>query len=95
MITTIFMPRAMRSDEPAFREPTVELTDAEIRKAVKVPPAEHAAANDAQVEILLAESTADELRSMIRELRRRLAGAEFAARLNAETMEMMRRRHRE
>lgn len=89
MITTIFMPRFMSSDEPAFREPTLELTDADIRKAVKVPPAEHAAANDAQVEMLLAEATPAELRSMIRELRKRLAGAEFAARTNADTIKSM------
>ena len=89
MITTIFIARSMRSDRPEVREPTLELTDADIRKAVKVPPAEHAAANDAQVEMLLAEATPDELRSMIRELRKRLAGAEFAARLNADTIKSM------
>ena len=89
MITTIFIPRSMQADRPECREATVELTDAEIRKAVKVPPAEHAAANEAQVEMLLAEATPDELRSMIRELRKRLAGAEFAARLNADTIKSM------
>ena len=89
MITTILIPRSMRSDRPEVREPTLELTDAEIRKALKIPPAEHAAANDAQVEMLLAEATPDELRSMIRELRKRLAGAEFAARMNADTIKAM------
>jgi hypothetical protein len=91
MITTIFMPRSMQSDRPQVREPTLELTDADIRKALQVPPAEHAAANDAQVELLLANSSPAELRRMVRELRRMLAGAEFAARLNRETMEAMRR----
>lgn len=94
MITTIFVPRSMQSDRPQVREPTLELTDAYIRKALGVPPAEHTAAQDAQVEVLLAESSADELRAMVRELRRMLAGAEFAARTNAETIAAMwRHRH--
>jgi hypothetical protein len=91
VIITHLFPNSMRSDRPEFRDATIELTDADIRKALKVPPPEHAQANDAQVELLLAESTHDELKSMVRELRRMLAGAEFAARLNAETMEAVRR----
>lgn len=89
MITTIFMPRSMQSDRPEFREATLELTDAEIRKALKIPPAEHAAAQDAQVDVLLNEASPHELRNMVRELRRMLAGAEFAARLNADTVAAM------
>jgi hypothetical protein len=79
----------MRSDRPEFREPTLELTDADIRKALKIPPAEHAAANDAQVEALLMETSPADLRAMVRELRRMLAGAEFAARTNADTIKSM------
>lgn len=88
---SLLFPNSMRADRPEFRDRTVELTDADIRKALKVPPVEHAEANDAQVELLLAEATPEELRKMVRELRRMLAGAEFAARLNRETMEAIRR----
>jgi hypothetical protein len=73
------------------REDGATLSDDYIRQVLGVPPAAHAAANDAQVELLLAEATADELRVMVRDLRRRLAGAEFAARINAETLEAVRR----
>ena len=91
MIISLLFPRSMRADRPEFREPTFELTDAEIRKALRMPSAEHAEANEGQFELLLAEASPDELRDMVRDLRRRLAGAVFAARMNAETMEAMRR----
>jgi hypothetical protein len=89
MITTIFIPRSMRSDRPQVREPTIELSDAEIRKAVKVPPAEHAAAQDAQVEACMASASREDLCDWIRQLRRELAGAQFAARTNADTIKSM------
>lgn len=89
MITSILFPRSMQADRPECRERTFELTDNDIRKALKIPPAEHAAANDAQVEQLLLQATPDELRNMVRELRRMLAGAEFAARTNADTIKAM------
>jgi len=92
VITSRLFPSSMQADRPEYRDATFELTDTEIRKALKIPPAEHAAANDAQVEHLLAQATPDELRDMVRELRRMLAGAEFAARTNAETIKSMWRR---
>lgn len=89
MITSRLFPRSMQADRPECREATIEITDAEIRCVLQIPPAEHAAANDAQVEQLLAQATPDELRDMVRELRRMLAGAQFAAKTNADTIKSM------
>ncbi len=89
MITSLFFPFSMQADRPEYRDATVELTDAEIRKALKVPPPEHAQANEAQFEQLLAQMTPPELRGMVRELRKLLAGAQFAAQTNADTIKSM------
>jgi hypothetical protein len=86
VITSRLFPRRWQADRPQCQAETLELTDADIRKALQIPPAEHAAANDAQVEQLLLTATPGELRQMIRELRTLLRGAEFAARTNAETV---------
>lgn len=52
---------------------------------------EHAMANDQQFEQLLMQATADDLRDIVRDLRTRLAGAEFAARVNHDTIQAMQR----
>lgn len=86
MFTSRLFPLAMQADRPEYRDATVELSDAEIRKALQVPPPEHAQANEAQFEALLMQTSPCDLRNMVRELRKLLAGAEFAARTNAETV---------
>jgi hypothetical protein len=91
MILSKLFPRHMRADRPGIGA-TVELTDDYIRRALKIPPAAHAEANEAQFEQLLVSATPADLRNMVRDLRKRLAGAEFAARTNADTVRAMWRR---
>lgn len=50
----------------------------------------HADANAEQLEELLKTATVDDLRDMVRDLNRRLAGATFAAECNADTIRAMR-----
>jgi ribosomal protein L29 len=49
----------------------------------------HADANEEEFERLLAEMEPDDLRHVVRELRKELAGARFAAEVNADTVRSM------
>jgi hypothetical protein len=93
MFISKLFPRHMQCDRPQVTA-VVELHNDDIRKAVNLPPQSHADANDAQFEAQLKDADPELLRTMLRDLRRRLNGAEFAARMNAETIEAMRRRDR-
>jgi hypothetical protein len=92
MLTSLLMPRWMQSDRPQCQAETMELKNDDVRKAIGLPPQAHADANDEQFEQLLAETNdVTLLKKMLRQTRRELQGALFAARTNADTIEAMRR----
>jgi hypothetical protein len=88
MIISKLFPRSMQCDRPQVTA-VLELRNNDVRKAVGLPPEAHADANEAEFERLLVTATADDLRYIVRDLRKRLAGAEFAARTNADTVRNM------
>jgi hypothetical protein len=89
MLSTFILPRSMRSDRPQCQAATIELQNDDVRKAVGLPPQSHADANDAQFEAQLQDADPELLRTMLRDLRRRLKGAEFAAKLNHDTIKAL------
>ena len=74
------------------REDGPSLDDDYIRRVVGLAPAAHTEANNDQFEQLLAQTNdVAFLKAMLRQLRRDLQGAQFAARINHDTIVEIRR----